>query len=73
MEAARSAAARRLGLRDRLLAAEDSAASVSIATRDGALHCGRVDAVGTDHVLLSMGGQGRSLVLAHIVSLEVQR
>lgn len=71
MEAARAAAQRRRSLRDRLLTAEDAAEVVLVATADGAMHGGRIAAVGTDHVALTVDGRTRVIPIHQITSLEV--
>ena len=70
--AARAAARRRRSLRDILLEAEDRARVVILATSDGGVHGGRIDAVGTDHVEITDGPTSRIVVLAHIVGVEVR-
>lgn len=71
LEAARAAAQRRRSLRDRLITAEDLGGVVLIGTADGAVHAGRVEAVGTDHVALMVTGRVRAIPLHQITSLEV--
>ena len=73
MEAARAAAQRRRSLRDRLLTAEDAAAEVLIGTADGAVHGGKISAVGTDHIALEGTGRSRIIAISHITSMEVSR
>ena len=73
MEAARAAAQRRRTLRDRLLTAEDAAGIVVIGTTDGAVHGGRITAVGTDHVALAIGDRTRAIPIHQITSFEVCR
>ncbi len=69
-EAARSAAQRRMSLRDRLITSADRADLVLLATSDGHLYRGVVTAVGVDHVVVEDRGSARYVSLPHIVSME---
>lgn len=71
MEAARAAAQRRCSLRDRLLTAEDASQQVVVTTSDGAVHGGRISAVGTDHITIEVSGRTRIVALLHVTSVEV--
>lgn len=70
MEAARATARRRRSVRDRLLEAEDRSAVLSISTIDGSVHCGVVDAVGSDHVELIHAGSSVAIAIQHISIIE---
>ncbi len=70
MAAARAAARRRLTLRDYLLGAEDASRPVTIATADGAVHAGKLEAVGTDHIQVTSAGRSRIIAIDHITSVE---
>lgn len=75
LEAEQEAAAvtlrRRSTIRDRLLDAEDRAETIRVTGIDGTTRTGRVDAVGTDHVVLQLDGHAAYLSLGHIVAVEV--
>lgn len=73
MEAARTAARRTQSLRDLLLGAEDGAYPVCLTSSDGLIHAGVVTAVGSDHVELRTAASRRTVVLGHVVTLEVRR
>jgi Protein of unknown function (DUF2642) len=70
--AARSAARRRMTIRDRLLESEDRTERVVLSTSDGHVYRGVVEAVGIDHVVVRDGDVDRYLAIAHIVSLEAR-
>lgn len=66
--AAREAALRRRGLRERLLEAADRGEHATVSSTDGELHQGRVVAVGVDHVVLDDGTSERFVTFGHIVT-----
>lgn len=69
-EAARSAAQRRMSLRDRLILSADKSELVLLSTADGHIYRGVVTAVGTDHVVVEDSGSARYVSTAHIVTME---
>ncbi|MEZ5175918.1 MAG: hypothetical protein R2823_06900 [Acidimicrobiia bacterium] len=69
-EAARSAAMRRMTLRDRLIESEDRTERIQVAASDGHLYRGVVRSVGIDHVVLEDLKTRRWLAIAHIIALE---
>jgi hypothetical protein len=69
-EAARTAAARRMSLRDRLILSADRSEVVLLSTTDGHMYRGIVSAVGVDHVVVEDAGSARYVSLAHIVTAE---
>ena len=71
-EAARAAARRRMTLRDRLLESEDRSEQVILATSDGHVYRGVVEAVGIDHIVVSDEDVDRYVAIAHIVALEAR-
>ncbi len=71
-QAARAAARRRTSLRDRLLQSEDRAERVVVATSDGHVYHGVVEAVGIDHAVIVDGTTDRYIAIAHIVALETR-
>lgn len=67
------AASRRLrSLRDRLLEAEDRGEQAIASCSDGQRYRGLVEAVGTDHVVLSEEGRTRFVSIGHVVGIEFQ-
>lgn len=70
MEAARSAARRRLSVRDRLLDAGDRSAVLVLATINGSVYRGVVEAVGVDHVELIHAGGCILVAIQHITVIE---
>lgn len=64
---------RRLDLRDRLIDAEESEATIAVTTTDGELWTGRVAAVGTDHVVLQRAETDAVVMLYHVVAVERTR
>jgi hypothetical protein len=66
--AARAAWWRRRTLRDRLIDAEDRAEHTTLWSIDGRSSTGIVQAVGSDHVALTMGGKVRFILLHQIVA-----
>lgn len=70
--AARSAARRRMTLRDRLLESEDRSERVVLSTSDGHVYQGVVEAVGIDHVVLLDGDIDRYIAISHIVAMEAR-
>ena len=67
--AAREAAIRRRGLRDRMLEAADRQEHAVVSCTDGEIHRGLVTAVGIDHVVLRDGPADRFITLQHVVSV----
>lgn len=70
--AARAAARRRMTIRDRLLESEDRSEQVVLATSDGQLYRGVVEAVGIDHVVIRDADVDRYVAIAHVVVLEAR-
>ncbi len=71
-EAARSAALRRMSLRDRLILSEDRRERVVVSAVDGHTYNGIVRSVGLDHVVLEDGSSARWLAIDHIVAMEAR-
>jgi len=71
-EAARSAALRRMSLRDRLILSEDRRERVVVSAVDGHTYHGIVRSVGLDHVVLEDGSSARWLAIDHIVAMEAR-
>ncbi len=71
-EAARSAAMRRMSLRDRLILSEDRSEVVLVSTSDRHMLRGAVRSVGIDHVVIEDTAMTRWVAIAHIVSLEAR-
>lgn len=71
-EAARTAALRRMSLRDRLILSEDRSEVVVLSTSDGHMLRGTIRSVGLDHVVVEDNTMTRWVAIAHIVSLEVR-
>ncbi len=70
--AARTAAARRATLRDRLIQFSDRSDAVVVTTSDGHVTAGEAVAVGVDHVVIRTD-RGESFVsIAHVVSIEAR-
>lgn len=71
-EAARSAALRRMSLRDRLILSEDRHERIVVSSLDGHTYNGTVHSVGLDHVVLKEGSATRWIVIDHIVAMEAR-
>ena len=71
-EAARSAAMRRMSLRDRLILSEDRSERVLLSTADGHMYRGVVRSVGLDHVSLEESATVRYIALSHVVAFEAR-
>jgi hypothetical protein len=71
-EAARSAAMRRMSLRDRLILSEDRGERVLVSTVDGHMYRGVVRSVGLDHVSLEETATLRYIALSHVVAFEAR-
>lgn len=71
MEAARAAARRGRTIRDVLLSAEDRGERVNLVSADGSTYVGVITAVGADHIEIARDGRPRLVVLAHVISVEV--
>jgi hypothetical protein len=71
-EAARSAAMRRMSLRDRLILSEDRSERVLLSTADGHMYRGVVRSVGLDHVSLEETATVRYIALSHVVAFEAR-